>query len=67
MRKLVLTQFDYYRRYKLILAGLQASQVPVEITVENTARVRSPDSYERFQQVVQHISWAPVVVTLSWK
>jgi len=67
VRKLVLTQFDYYRRYKMVLADLQASRVPVEITVENTARVRAPDSYERFQQVVQHISWAPVIVTLTWK
>ncbi len=31
------------------------------------ARTRAPDSYEAIQKVVQHISWAPVIVNLTWQ
>ena len=64
---LILTQFDYYRRYEPVLAELRESRSPVGITVVDMARVRSPDSYPRLRQVLQHISWAPVIVTLNWK
>lgn len=64
--KLVLTQFDYYRRYEQVLAELRAAG-GVQITVTNLARVRAPDSYPRLQKVLQHVSWAPVIVDLKWE
>jgi len=39
----------------------------VEIKMENTVKVPAPDSMKRLQKVVQHISWAPVVVEFSWR
>ncbi len=64
--KLVLTQFDYYRRYRQVLEELRATG-GVQITVTNLARIRVPDSYVRLQKVLQHISWAPVIVDLDWQ
>jgi hypothetical protein len=65
--KLVITQFDYYRRYEVVLAHLQAQPALVEIKLRNTAKIPSPDSIKSFRRVVQHISWAPVVVEFSWR
>ncbi len=67
VRELILTQFDYYRRYESVLEELRTGGTPATITTFNTARVRSPDSYPRLRQVLQHISWAPVIVKLDWK
>ena len=64
--KLVLTQFDYYRRYEPVLAELRAAG-GVQITVNNLAHVRSPDSLPCLQKILQNISWAPVIVDLEWK
>jgi hypothetical protein len=64
--RLILTQFDYYRRYESWLQKLQAMPGAATIRVENLARVRSPDASPRWQRVVQHVSWAPVIVTLEW-
>jgi hypothetical protein len=36
------------------------------IRVTDTARVPVPDGSPALQKVVQHISWAPVIVELSW-
>ena len=63
--KLVLTQFDYYRRYQPVVAELRA-QGGVKVEIVDMARVRPPDSYLPLRQVLQHISWAPVIVTLRW-
>jgi hypothetical protein len=65
--KIILTQFDYYRRYEAVLDKLKARPELVEIQIENSAKTRPPDSYRALQQVVQHVSWAPVIVNLSWK
>ena len=67
VKKLVLTQFDYYRRYELVLEELGLDRDNIEIRIVNTARIRAPDSYRPLRQVLQHISWAPVIVTLNWK
>jgi len=64
---LILTQFDYCRRYQAPLAELRALPAVVSLETTNYARVRAPDSYPRFQQVVQQVAWAPVVVTFAWK
>ena len=65
--KLVLTQFDFYRRYQPVLVELQSRPDLVQMDIINTATVAPPDSQKRWQKVVQHISWAPVIVHLSWK
>jgi hypothetical protein len=39
----------------------------VEFEISNAAQFPPPDSIPKLQKVVQHISWAPVVVTFSWK
>ena len=65
--KLIITQFDYYRRYEAVLGGLRTRPELVEIKIENTIKVPAPDSMKRLQKVVQHISWAPVVVEFSWR
>ena len=64
---LILTQFDFYRRYQRPLAELQALPDLVTMNLTNVARVRAPDSFPHFQQVVQHVAWAPVIVEFSWK
>ena len=66
-RKLVLVQFDYYRAFEPLLQELRARQGLVEINVRDQAAVRTPDSIPSLQRVVQHISWAPVIVDLAWK
>ncbi len=65
--RLVLTQFDYYRSYKPLLDYLSLRSDLVSVRVRNTATLPAPDSFPRLQRVVQQISWAPVIVELSWK
>jgi hypothetical protein len=65
--KLVLTQFDYYRRFKPVLAQFQTRPDLVEVHTVDTARFRPPDAVDSMQRVVQHISWAPVIVDFNWK
>jgi hypothetical protein len=65
--KLILTQFDYYRGYENVVEKLRQHPELVSVTVNNTAKIRPPDAIPVLSRVVQHISWAPVVVELSWK
>jgi hypothetical protein len=65
--KLILTQFDYYRRYDKVVAELRAKPELVEISISDAARVRPPDSYPSLQRVTQHVSWAPIVISFRWK
>jgi hypothetical protein len=65
--RLVLTQFDYYRSFVLPLEKLRQHPELVKIRVRNLAVVRPPDAIPALQRVVQHISWAPVIVDLDWK
>lgn len=66
-RELILTQYDFYRRFEKPVAELQAQPEIVEVKILNTAKVPSPDSMPAMQRVVQHISWAPLIVELDWK
>ena len=66
-RKLVLVQFDYYRAFAPLLERLAREQPAVKIAVRDLAVVRTPDSIASLQRIVQHISWAPVIVDLDWK
>jgi hypothetical protein len=63
---ILLTQFDYYRRFDVVIERLKAEPSLAVVSVENTAKLRPPDAYKRWQRVVQHFSWAPVVVRISW-
>ncbi len=65
--KLILTQYDYYRRFKGVLETVKGSPGLKDIQILDTARTRPPDSYNSLQKVVQHISWAPVIITLTWQ
>ena len=65
--KLVLTQFDYYRSVASLLDRLRQQPELVTVRVRDFAAVRPPDSIPSLQRVVQHISWAPVIVDLDWK
>lgn len=65
--KLVLTQFDYFRNFQGVLDQLRQHPELVEVRVRNLARLRAPDSIPAFQRVVQHVSWAPVIVDLIWQ
>lgn len=64
---LVLTQFDWHRRYEPFITELQRQTNLVAVTVTDTAGWRPPEVFPRLQKVVQHIAWAPVVVELDWK
>jgi hypothetical protein len=66
-RELILTQYDFYRRFEKPVAELQAQPEIVAVKIVNTAKIPSPDSIHSMQRVVQHISWAPVIVELDWK
>ena len=65
--KLVLTQFDYYRSVVPMLNRLRQQPERVTVRVRDFAKVRTPDSIPSLQRVVQHISWAPVIIELDWK
>lgn len=65
--KLVLNQFDYYRAFVPLLEKLRRHPELVQVQVRDFAAVRTPDSIPSLQRVVQHISWAPVIVDLHWQ
>jgi len=66
-RAMILTQYDFYRRFQIPLAELKARPERVDIRTVNTAGIPSPDSFASIQRVLQHVSWAPVIVEFSWK
>jgi hypothetical protein len=66
-RAILLTQFDYYRRYEPLLARLQADPALARVELLNTARTRAPDSIPSLRRVLQHVAWAPIIVHISWK
>lgn len=63
--KLILTQFDFYRHYQWPLQQWLASGAVRSVHIENTARTLVPDASPRWQRVLQHISWAPVIITVE--
>jgi hypothetical protein len=64
---LILSAFDYHRRYRPTLDALAARGEVTVVSVTDDARVAPPDAFPRWQRVVQHVSWAPVVVQLKWR
>jgi hypothetical protein len=65
--KLILTQFDYYRAYKSVVEQLRQHPELVTVSVRDAAKIRPPDAIPALARVLQHVSWAPVVVEFSWK
>ena len=65
--KLILTQFDFYRTFEPLVKQLQSQSGLVDIRVRNLAAMPAPDAFPSLQRVVQHVSWAPVIVDLNWK
>ncbi len=65
--KLVLSQFDYHRAFLPMLERLRQQPELVTVRVRDFAEVRPPDAIPALARVVQHISWAPVIVDLDWK
>jgi hypothetical protein len=66
-REMILTQYDYYRRFERVLDEAKNNPALSGIQITNTAKTPAPDSIEKFQHVVQHISWAPVIIKFSWR
>jgi hypothetical protein len=64
--RLLLTQFDYYRRYERIISQFRRERGDVEVQITNTARVQPPDAIPSMRKVIQHISWSPVIVEFNW-
>lgn len=64
--RLMLTQFDYYRRFQPLLEKLSARPDLAQVEFVNSARLPTPDSIPALRRVLQHISWAPVIVTIRW-
>ena len=63
----VLTPFDYYRRFRRELAAMQAKNQIKSLTVREKRRWPVPDETPSLQRVVQHLSWAPVIVRVEWR
>lgn len=65
-RRLVVVQYDYYRAFAPLLKRLVQAQPAVKISVRDLTKVRVPDSIPALERVLQHITWAPVIVDLEW-
>jgi hypothetical protein len=65
--KIMLTQFDFHRRFGVTVEQLKAHPDLISLQMTNLAGVRPPDADPRLQRVVQHVSWAPVIVDLKWR
>lgn len=65
--RMIVSQFDYYRFYSDSIEALKTNAALKAISVENTAKILPPDASPRWNRVVQHISWAPLIVSFEWK
>ena len=65
--KLVLTQFDYYRVYAPLVHEFGRHPELCSVEVRNMAKIPAPDASRALQRVLQHVSWAPVIVDFQWK
>jgi hypothetical protein len=65
--KIILTQFDFHRRFGVTVERLKAHPELRSLQLTNLAGVPPPDAFPKLQRVVQHVSWAPVIVDLTWR
>lgn len=63
---IILTPFDYYRRYDVLLARLREHPELASFEVTFSSRLSPPDASRSIQRVLQHISWAPVTIRFRW-
>lgn len=65
--KIILTQFDFHRRFGVTVEQMKAHPELISLQTTNLAGVRPPDAFPKLQRMVQHVSWAPVIVDLTWR
>jgi hypothetical protein len=65
--RMILTQFDYYRGCGTALPALKSRKDVLQMRVTNYAHRLPPDAFPTAQRIIQHISWAPVIVDLEWQ
>lgn len=65
-RLLVLTAYDFHRRYQESIMALAARGKVRIVSVAHDVRVPPPERFPEIRRVVQHLSWAPVIVQLEW-
>jgi hypothetical protein len=63
---IMLTPFDYYRRYDVLLGRLGAHPELATFEVTLSSRLNPPDANRAIQRVLQHVSWAPVTIRIRW-
>ena len=63
---IMLTPFDYYRRYDVLLGRLREHPELAAFEVTLSSRINPPDANRAIQRVLQHVSWAPVTIRIRW-
>lgn len=63
---LLLSAYDYHRRYERVIEELRLSGQLEARQVEMPGRIPVPDASPLLRRVVQHLSWAPVIIHLRW-
>jgi hypothetical protein len=63
---IMVTPFDYYRRYAALLERLREHPELASFEVTPSSRLKPPDASRSMQRVIQHISWAPVTIRIRW-
>lgn len=63
---LIVTRFEYHRRFEAELAALTATGRLRVAETTMVGTVTPPDASPRWQRIAQHVSWAPVIVRLEW-
>jgi hypothetical protein len=66
-QRLILTQFDFYRRYDQVLTELKTEQTLSSMTIHNDSITPPPDSILGLRRLVQHVSWNPVIIDFAWR
>ncbi len=64
---IMVTPFDYYRRYDVLLERLRGHPELASLDVTLSGELKPPDANRSIQRVLQHVSWAPVIVRIRWK
>jgi hypothetical protein len=63
---ILVTPFDYYRRYDRLLEQLRARRDLASFEIGFNYKLSPPDANKQIQRVVQHVSWTPVVIRIRW-
>ena len=63
---IMVTPFDYYRRYDVLLERLREHPELASFEVTPSGELTPPDANRSIQRVLQHVSWAPVTIRIRW-